>query len=122
MEVSMLNPKSIQVIHDLYQKTMDHKLKSVWMKSINDNVFQISYPTFTIKIIKTTKNLETGFIVQILNENAELMVEITDNDLTGVKEFQNGHAFEMLQELYNEAQLQAFGYDDKFIDEVIRSL
>ena len=118
----MLNPKSIQVIQILYQKTMTNSLQSEWKKSINDNVFQISYPTFTIKIIKTTKNLKTGFIVQILSENTELIEKITDNDITGSKEFPNEQAFNMLQDLYNKAQFQAIGYDDKFIDEVIRSL
>lgn len=116
----MISSKSFDLAVKLYTKTLANEI--TWSQSVDDDVFQISYPNFTIKIFeRTSYNDSIDIVLQIFNENAVLVEEITDVDITNFKGYNDDRAFKFMRKLLNQARAQAIGVES-VIDNILSTL
>lgn len=119
----MISPKTFQVVQTLYNKTMDGSI--CWGETIEDGEYQLSYPTFTVKIFQRINQFSTepdtlDIVIQFFNENAILVEEITDVDISQAS-LLPGSSFSYMNELYKKARGQALGAD-KVMDDILGQL
>jgi hypothetical protein len=119
----MISPKTIQLIYKLQSLTMQDLL--CWKETVNDGVFQIAYPNFSVQIRKTDSEVyyNGDIIIQIFNENATLMEEISikDIEIYGNFSYSEINAAEFMHAFYQKTRSQALGVE-KVINDIISEL
>ena len=91
-----------------------------WQPTINEDVFMVSFPGYSVQILtfedwnENTFESFTSYILKLLNDEGHLIEQIRPDDLAN-----NG--FSVLQTIYTIARRQAIGAE-KAVDTIIESL
>lgn len=124
----MNTKKSYDLVEKIFEKTISGKLK--WEQTLDENVFQVIFPEYAVKISWEEPNCET-----LTEEQAELLNEIhkfpvlkvynsIGNQIQeiGFYEIYNeDNIYKKLCEIYEEAKNIAYNVD-KSIDELMTEL
>jgi len=71
--------KIVQIVNKLINATDDGKVN--WEETEIEDVFQVSYPSYSIRLFKTPSETDPGdidYVISILNENGKILESATD--------------------------------------------
>jgi hypothetical protein len=117
----MAADKRTTLVNKLHHRTVAGN--AGWERTIQDGVYQISFPGYTLRISKVFAGEEypetPDYVIEIHNMNDVLIDEFSDRDLAPV--FEGGGAFATMEDIYIRARRIAEGVD-KAIDDILSSL
>jgi hypothetical protein len=122
----MVNEKHINLIRMLHAKSSAGLLD--WQESYQKDSFQTSFPRYSV-IVKVLRgsNSSPDYVVQLVNEEGQIVEEISDNELITQIESDpfSSHAsfqpFKIMGELHEYARRRALGADQA-LDDVLAQL
>lgn len=98
----------------------------LWEVTPEDEVFQTSIPNYSIRITYVRRLSDgsgapvTDYIIQIYNQDARLIEEFSDVELSGETD-DDTLAYGQMEEIYNYARRGALGLD-KALDDILEAL
>lgn len=114
--------KIADLVKTLARKTSEDKV--FWVQTERPNVFQTSFPSYSVrifdKLVMTNEDenqQRLDMIVQIINENGDVVEEVSDEDLKGI--FPG--PFTVMRNMFDIARRQAMGVE-KAIEEIMQAL
>jgi len=109
----MSYPKIAKLVHALLEKTESGNLK--WDATERSNIFQASFPRYSIRLYtQQSGQNDFDYVIQIINEDGDIVEEITDPDLAEVMT----SPFKVLGRLHDVARRSAMGVDSA-LDEIL---
>ena len=115
----MTNPKLAELVRRVHERTMAGKL--AWEESSSRNVFQISFPKYTVQTsYQSGREGSIDYLIRILNEENVVIEQATDVDLENDLG-DTGVSYKLMEELYLTARRIAMGVDQA-LDTLLESL
>ncbi|MBA5706809.1 hypothetical protein DT037_06925 [Pseudomonas fulva] len=111
----MSTHKIAVILDKLIEKTAAGELG--WQSTERRDVYQVSFPHYSIRMQRIDKDFEEDFVVQIINKDGNILESFND---TEVKIFYS-NAFSRMKELHSAARRKAMGVEDA-LDELLKEL
>lgn len=112
----MSYPKIAKLITVLLQQTGNGSLK--WDQTEHSDMFQASFPRFSVRIYQKDLNpIEIDYALQIINDEGEIVEEVSDPDLKHVLE----NPYAKMRDLHDSARRSAMGVEEA-LDEILNFL
>lgn len=107
----MANERLVQLIDELYQATLDGRIR--WQETASEDAFRVGLGEGLVRIQRGSEPVRGYYVISLLNKHGRIVDELTAGDFT--------EHYQLLDDLYQKARSSALK-EDEIVDSMLVDL